>query len=242
MGLENDDIADYIESLRACELLDGVELKFIKESKIDGVLLRSFELGALIRTGADARGLVKPIEPLAIPDIPSPEHIVPQTPVFLPPSKPIQKEGVEGEEAGEAGEVEINLGSMPSVSGFFEAPVFGPSASESKWSSPSGLFDLMGAAARTGERVRSEKAAQDAQSPSIEDEDMLPAGDPAAEESEPAPTGEPATKPMWFTQPVTGDDSAGDAGDGDETSTTGDDDSNEGDEPAPAAGDDQGDE
>ncbi len=98
--------------------------------------------------GADARGLVKPIEPLSIPDIPTPEHRASGTGVPAP-SKPAKGEGVEGEGDG-AGEVEINLGSLPSASGLFEAPVFAPGASASKWSSPSGLFELMGAAARTG--------------------------------------------------------------------------------------------
>ena len=246
VGLENDDIADYIENLRACELLDSVELKFIKESKIDGVLLRSFELGAMIRPGADARGLVKPIEPLSIPDIPTPEHIVPQAPVFLPPSKPAEGEGVEGEGDG-AGEVEINLSSVPSASGLFEAPVFAPGASASKWSSPSGLFELMGAAARTGERHRSEKAAQDVHSPAIEDEDLFPIEEEATpEEVEPAPAVEPEAKPMWFTTPETdgaegaADDGSGEeAGDeaGDESGDKAGDEAGEGDEdvePAPA--------
>ena len=250
VGLENDDIADYIENLRACELLDGVELKFIKESKIDGVLLRSFELGALIRTGADARGLVKPIEPLAIPDIPSPEHIVPQAPVFLPPSVPGEKQEMDGEESGEEAEFEINLGGMPSVSSFFEAPVFAPKASASKWSSPSGLFELMGAAARVGERNRSEKAAQEVQNPSIEDEDLFPVEEApveeaAPEEDKPASTEQATPKSMWFTNPVPDEGAGDEAGEGDAVPVTGDDDSNdsnEGDEPAPTDGDDQEDE
>ncbi len=249
VGLGNDDIADYIENLRACELLDGVELKFIKESKIDGVVLRSFELGALIRAGADARGLVKPVEPLSIPDIPTPDRIVPQKPVYLPPTLPVEKGDAED---GEEGEVEINLGALPSASGLFEAPIFAPSASGSAWSSPSGLLDLMGAAARTGERNRSEKAALEAQSPSIEDEDLFPIEEaetveiPAEEVSveedpaEVAPTEEPSPRPMWFTDPVT-DDGTGDET-GDEAGDGAGDDTGEGDEevePVPAAGDDE---
>ncbi len=47
VGLENDDIADYIENLRV-RAARQCRVKFIKESKIDGVLLRSFEW-AMIR-------------------------------------------------------------------------------------------------------------------------------------------------------------------------------------------------
>ncbi len=238
VGLENDDIADYIENLRACELLESVELKFIKESKIDGVLLRSFELGAQIRKGADARGLVKPVEALTIPDIPTPDRLIPQAPVYLPPSVPKATEGAGVEEGVE--EIEVEVGGLPSFAmpSLYEAPVFGSSASA--WGSPSGLFELMAAAARTGERVRSEKAAQGAQTPVVEDGDVNPAPEPAL--AEPATEEKPAAKPMWFPTPVT--DDAGGAPEGDEGSdpATDEDESNEGDEPAPTDGDDQEDE
>lgn len=233
VGLENNNIADYIENLRACELLESVELKFIKESKIDGVVLRSFELGAQIRKGADARGLVKPVEALEIPDIPTPDRLIPQKPVFLPPSIPGAKA-----EGGE--EIEVEVGGMPSFSmpSLYEAPVFG--SSESVWGSPSGLFDLMAAAARTGERVRSEKAAQEAQSPTVEGGDVTPTQEPAP--AEPAAEETPAEKPMWFTTPVT--DDAGGAQEVDEGSdpVAEEDESNEGQEPAPTDGDEQEDE
>lgn len=226
VGLENDDIATYIENLRTSDLLESVELKYIKESKIEGVLLRSFELGAQIRKGADARGLVKPVEPLTIPDIPTPGHLVPQAPVFLPPSVPVDT----GEEEAPA-EAEENAASAVmnmSVPSLYEAPVFGPS--QSRWSSPAGLMDLMGAAARTAERHRSEQAAQEAQvSPTVED---FPVDEQPAPAEAPAPEGE--TQPMWFTTPAPEGD--------DNTDTTEGAAPAEGTEPAPTQGDDQEDE
>lgn len=53
----NNNVADYIASLKACPLLDGVDLKSIKETTIDKVELRKFELEAVIRRDADTRGM-----------------------------------------------------------------------------------------------------------------------------------------------------------------------------------------
>lgn len=58
---ENGQIADYISALRACTLLDKVELKYIKETEVDKTTYRKFEIEAAIKTDADARG----IEPVA---------------------------------------------------------------------------------------------------------------------------------------------------------------------------------
>ncbi len=228
VGLSNDDIADYIENLRQCELLDSVELKFIKESKIDGVLLRSFELGAAIRKGADARGLIEETKPIEMPDIRTPDRLVPQMPLLLPPSV----EGEEGEGAGaegEAGQMEITIEEAGEFEGAedavtFEMPSvsFTPSLpfaeSESKWASPGGWFDLMGAAARTAERTRSEKAAEairlqnetDVQAPTT-DETPEPEGEAEAEteeaqapvegQSPAAEVKEAAPSKFWFRDP-----------------------------------------
>lgn len=227
VGLSNDDIADYIENLRQCELLDSVELKFIKESKIDGVLLRSFELGAAIRKGADARGLIEETKPIEMPDIRTPDRLVPQMPLLLPPSVESKEEGAGAEvEAGqmeitieEAGEFEVAEDAvtfeMPSVSFTPSLPF---AESESKWASPGGWFDLMGAAARTAERTRSEKAAEairlqnemEVEAPAA-DEAPEPEAEPEAETEKPQPTvdGEsPATQvkeaapsKFWFRDP-----------------------------------------
>ncbi|GAB5497093.1 MAG: hypothetical protein Phyf2KO_21730 [Phycisphaerales bacterium] len=250
VGLSNDDIADYIENLRDCDLLDSVELKFIKESKIDGVLLRSFELSAAIRKGADARGLVEKTAPIEMPDVRTPERLTPQMPLILPPSvsedtgaesvedtdesvgfevEVLEEGEIETEEAGE-NSVSIQMPSLPSVS------VFGNS--ESKWGSPDGLFDLMGSAARKAERIRSEKAALEIQNaPVLDDEaDAMPAEEPGdqdvpetdsdtAEESEESKTPQ---NQMWFQ-------SLG-------SSTESDDESEDGEEEAPAPVDgDEGD-
>jgi Tfp pilus assembly protein PilN len=62
----NTNIADYIASLKACPLLDNVDLKYIKETTIEKVELRKFELEAALRKDADTRGMevvdTKPVE------------------------------------------------------------------------------------------------------------------------------------------------------------------------------------
>lgn len=234
VGLSNDDIADYIENLRQCELLDSVELKFIKESKIDGVLLRSFELSAAIRKGADARGLVEKTAPIEMPDVRTPERLTPKMPLILPlagekdaeagveegTDEGAEETGVfevevleEGGDAefGEAGENAVSI-EMPELPGI---GVFG--RSESKWSSPDGMFELMGSAARKAERIRSEKAALEIQNtPTVNDvEEEIPAPEVPAEpapvetEADEAPVGSDTQPSLWFqdTKPATdGDD------------------------------------
>ncbi len=53
----NTDVADYLQSLKACSVLDNVDLKYIKETTIEKLDLRKFEIEATIRKDADARGL-----------------------------------------------------------------------------------------------------------------------------------------------------------------------------------------
>lgn len=53
----NNDIADYLAALKACTLLENVDLKYIKETSIDKLDLRKFELEATIRHDADTRGM-----------------------------------------------------------------------------------------------------------------------------------------------------------------------------------------
>jgi Tfp pilus assembly protein PilN len=252
VGLSNDDIADYIENLRQCELLEQVELKFIKESKVDGVLLRSFELSSVIRKEADARGLVERTAPVEMPDVRSPDRLVPQMPLLLPPSVEIEEadngdstgeleQGAELEtesddvdngtyfeileegdaefeefEEAEDGDVVFTVPSMPAV------PSFG--FSQSKWGSPSGFIDLMGSAARTAERVRSEKAAQELLDNPVAEEDEFVADETDAEESaeSPAtsdetetqapPAEDPEAKPtsLWFEDPAAETDTESD--------------------------------
>lgn len=91
VGTSNDAIANYIEALKDCSILTGVELQFIKETKIDESELRKFELRAQVRTGIDARGLVDPENPVELPEVLSPDDLVPATPIFLPPSQPVSK-------------------------------------------------------------------------------------------------------------------------------------------------------
>ena len=87
VGRDNDNIADYIESLKNCSILTGVELQYIKETKIENADLRKFELRARIRNGIDARGLVNPDRPLDLPKTLDPNDLVPAEPIILPPSQ-----------------------------------------------------------------------------------------------------------------------------------------------------------
>ncbi len=87
VGRDNDNIADYIESLKNCAILSGVELQYIRESRIEGVELRKFELRARIREGIDARGLVNPDQAVDLPEVLDPEDLIPTTPIILPPSQ-----------------------------------------------------------------------------------------------------------------------------------------------------------
>lgn len=87
VGRDNDNIADYIQSLKNCAILTGVELQYIKETKIEGVELRKFELQARIREGIDARGLVNPDQPMDLPEVLAPEDLIPSRPIILPPSQ-----------------------------------------------------------------------------------------------------------------------------------------------------------
>lgn len=58
----NASIADYITALKACSFLDGVDLKYIKETTIDKLELRKFEIQATIKKDADARDMTTPNE------------------------------------------------------------------------------------------------------------------------------------------------------------------------------------
>lgn len=53
----NNDISDYLASLKACSLLDKLELPYIQVTNIDQVELRKFEIQAGIAAGADARSV-----------------------------------------------------------------------------------------------------------------------------------------------------------------------------------------
>jgi Tfp pilus assembly protein PilN len=49
------EIADYLASLNACDLIEKVELLYIQDTIIKDVDLRKFEIEAVIRPGADGR-------------------------------------------------------------------------------------------------------------------------------------------------------------------------------------------
>jgi Tfp pilus assembly protein PilN len=53
----NNEISDYLHSLQESPILDGVDLRYIKETEIDRESYRKFEIQATIRKGADGRAL-----------------------------------------------------------------------------------------------------------------------------------------------------------------------------------------
>ncbi|MFN0133487.1 MAG: PilN domain-containing protein [Phycisphaerales bacterium] len=83
VGRANQNIADYLQSLKACPLLDTVDLKFIKEATIDKLDLRKFEIEATIKKDADARGIA-PIEDLKAAGAPGTS---PAAPTLIAPEK-----------------------------------------------------------------------------------------------------------------------------------------------------------
>jgi Tfp pilus assembly protein PilN len=56
----NNAITDYLSALSGCQLLEAVELSYIKEIKIGEKELREFEIVSRIRADADARSVVPP--------------------------------------------------------------------------------------------------------------------------------------------------------------------------------------
>ena len=76
VALTNDVIADYIESLRSCSILESVELQYIKQSKIDDALFRKFVITARISPDADARGLEFEHLEDQSPVLPRPDDII----------------------------------------------------------------------------------------------------------------------------------------------------------------------
>jgi len=53
----NNEISDYLHSLQESPILDGVDLRYIKETDIDKESFRKFEIQATIKKGADGRAL-----------------------------------------------------------------------------------------------------------------------------------------------------------------------------------------
>lgn len=58
----NSSIADYITALKSCTFLENVDLKYIKETTIDKLELRKFEIEAAIKKDAEARDITTPNE------------------------------------------------------------------------------------------------------------------------------------------------------------------------------------
>jgi hypothetical protein len=53
----NNNVADYIQALKACPILDGVDLKTLTPTLIEKLEMRKFEIEATIRKGADAHAI-----------------------------------------------------------------------------------------------------------------------------------------------------------------------------------------
>lgn len=74
----NNNIADYIQYLQDCPLLEHPDLKYIKETTIDKLDLRKFEIEATIRKDADARG-IEPVKDLQTRGAPGTDPAKPGT-------------------------------------------------------------------------------------------------------------------------------------------------------------------
>lgn len=94
---QNNNIADYIQSLKTCTLLENVDVKYIKETTIDKLDLRKFEIEATIRRNADGRGIA-PVKDLQAQGVPGSS---PTRPTTTTPDKksPLASEG--GKKPGE---------------------------------------------------------------------------------------------------------------------------------------------
>lgn len=79
----NNNIADYIQSLKNCPLLESTDLKYIKEITIEKLDLRKFEIEATIRKDADARG-IEPVKDLQTRGAPGSD---PAKPGMISPEK-----------------------------------------------------------------------------------------------------------------------------------------------------------
>jgi len=63
---ENNDIADFIRSLRESPIFDDVELAYIREGKGDEILPRKFEISAILRSDTDPDALSKSLQDLLV--------------------------------------------------------------------------------------------------------------------------------------------------------------------------------
>jgi Tfp pilus assembly protein PilN len=79
----NNNIADYIQELKGCQLLENPDLKYIKEVTMEKLELRKFEIEARIRIDADARG-IEPVKDLKAHGAPGSD---PTKPAILTPEK-----------------------------------------------------------------------------------------------------------------------------------------------------------
>jgi Tfp pilus assembly protein PilN len=70
----NNDIADFLQALKACPLLEQVDLQYIQATVIDDIDRRKFEIHARLRPDADAT-LVATAQPGHISGLPTPDEM-----------------------------------------------------------------------------------------------------------------------------------------------------------------------
>ncbi len=63
-AMNNNDIADFLASLKQSPVFTNVELSFIREAKVEGETLRSFEMSASLRTDVAQEKLIESINKL----------------------------------------------------------------------------------------------------------------------------------------------------------------------------------
>jgi Tfp pilus assembly protein PilN len=82
----NNNIADYIQSLKSCPLLENPDLKYIKEITIEKLDLRKFEIEVTIRKDADARG-IEPVKDLQAHGVPGADPTTTKSNPAITPEK-----------------------------------------------------------------------------------------------------------------------------------------------------------
>ena len=100
VAVRNNEIADYLASLKDCELLEDVELEYIRDTIKGDELLRRFRIVARVRPDADAENLellqaFKP-EPVRTGQKPVVSGMGRMTPVPAPVAAPVPAPGGDG--------------------------------------------------------------------------------------------------------------------------------------------------
>ncbi|MBX3360974.1 MAG: PilN domain-containing protein [Phycisphaeraceae bacterium] len=93
----NQEIADYLQALKQCDILESVELAYIKESVMSDLTLRKFQIDAKIRSGARIASAPQPTPTPGAPATAQPQNAdqSAMTPVTNPADAAVAQAGKE---------------------------------------------------------------------------------------------------------------------------------------------------